>query len=157
MARRQARELAFRTLFQAERGSTPVLEVWQQVNSEFSDAAIADAEPDDVITDELDNEAFEFADQLICIYAEHQKSIDEDLEAALEGWTFTQMAQTDLNVLRLALAEFKITDIPKEVSIEMAIRLAKKYGGEESGRFVNGVLAQVFRQSNEPPKEAIES
>jgi N utilization substance protein B len=48
----------------------------------------------------------------------------------------------------LTLAEFRLGDIPKEVSIEMAIRLAKKYGGEESGRFVNGVLAHVVRQKD---------
>jgi len=133
-----------------------VLEVWAQVNNEFREGLTSEGEPDDVLGDDLDNEAFEFAENLIELYAENQKQIDEDLESALEGWTFTQMAQTDLNVLRLALAEFKVESIPTEVSIEMAIRLAKKYGGEESGRFVNGVLAQVVRQSKEV-KEPIES
>ena len=42
----------------------------------------------------------------------------------------------------------ELVDLPDEVTIEMAIRLAKKYGGEESGRFVNGVLAQVLRLKN---------
>ena len=56
------------------------------------------------------------------------------------------MAQTDLNVLRLALTELHFeTSVPAEVTIEMAIRIAKKYGGEESGRFVNGILAKLVR------------
>ncbi len=61
------------------------------------------------------------------------------------------MAQTDLNVLRLALTEFLFeSDVPKEVTIEMAIRIAKKYGGEESGRFVNGVLAELYQSLPTP-------
>jgi transcription antitermination protein NusB len=58
------------------------------------------------------------------------------------------MAQTDLNVLRLALAERAALDVPGEVTVEMAVRLAKKFGGEDSGRFVNGVLAKVLRQAS---------
>ena len=57
------------------------------------------------------------------------------------------MAQTDLTVLRIALTEFLYEDdVPKEVTIEVAVRIAKRFGGEESGRFVNGVLAKLYRQ-----------
>ena len=145
MARRQARDLAFRTLFQAERGHAPLLDVWALAKEELAQND-DDNELEEVFGEALNTEALSFADKLLRHYDEYQEAIDHKLEAAIEGWTFTQMAQTDLNVLRLALAEFRLAEVPKEVSIEMAIRLAKKYGGEESGRFVNGVLAQVIRR-----------
>jgi len=56
------------------------------------------------------------------------------------------MAQTDLSVLRLSLAEIFYEGTPEEVSINMAVRIAKKYGGEESGKFVNGVLGRLYRK-----------
>lgn len=145
MARRQARDLAFRTLFQSERGNAPLLDVWEHAKTELAEQDDAN-ELEEVFGEGLNSEAMVFANQLIHYYHDHQQELDEELEAAIEGWTFTQMAQTDLNILRLALAELRIAEVAKEVSIEMAIRLAKKYGGEESGRFVNGVLAQIVRR-----------
>lgn len=141
MARRQARELAFRTLFQAERGGLPVRDVWEQVREAFR----TEAEDEEALGPQLVGDDIAFAGRLIETYAEHQSEVDARLEATLEGWTFSQMAQTDLNVLRLALSELMYEDLPKEVTIEVAIRIAKKYGGEKSGRFVNGVLARLAR------------
>lgn len=145
MARRRARELAFRTLFQAERGSTPVLDVWRQVREELSEDV--EEEVDDPYGDALDREGIAFAGRLVNSYAEHADEIDQRLEAAVEGWTFGQMNQTDLNVLRLATTELLYEpEVPGKVTIEMAVRTAKKFGGEESGRFVNGVLARLYRE-----------
>lgn len=143
MARRQARELAFRTLFQAERGGADVLEVWEQVREAFT---LEREDAEEVLGPTLEAEDVAFARRLLTRYAEHQAEVDERLETAVEGWTFSQMAQTDLNVLRLALTELLFEDLPKEVTIEVAVRIAKKYGGEASGRFVNGVLAKLVRQ-----------
>ncbi|MEX2536754.1 MAG: transcription antitermination factor NusB [Trueperaceae bacterium] len=145
MARRRARELAFRTLFQAERGSTPVLDVWRQVREELSEVDEDDAE--DTYGDALDREGITFAERLVQAYAEHAQDIDDRLQAVIEGWSFGQMNQTDLNVLRLATTEMLYeAGVPRKVTIEMAVRTAKKFGGEESGRFVNGVLAKLYRE-----------
>ncbi len=145
MARRKARELAFRTLFQSERGGSPVLEVWHQVREE----ALEDPEPeaDAAYGEGLDTPSLDFAQTLVTAYAEHRDSIDGELVELISGWSFGQMAQTDLNILRLAVTEMRYGPPgPPEVAIEMAVRLAKKFGGEESGRFVNGVLAKLFRR-----------
>lgn len=141
MARRRARELAFRALFQASRGGGDVLEVWDEIRTD------ALTEDDDAAAygDELDAEGLALAERLVRTFSERREEIDAELTGLVEGWTFGQMAQTDLNVLRLALAERRATDVPGEVTVEMAVRLAKKYGGEDSGRFVNGVLAKVLR------------
>lgn len=149
MARRKARELAFRTLFQAERGDSPLLEVWEQLQVDLVTDSTEDeaADTQDAYGDQLDSEGISFAGSLLAAFADHKADIDARLEATLEGWTFGQMAQTDLNVLRLALTEFLfVPNIPREVTIEMAVRIAKKFGGEESGRFVNGVLARLYQE-----------
>lgn len=147
MARRRARELAFRTLFQAERGSEDLLSVWESVRTELGEAG-EDAVDDsygEAYGDPLDSGGIAFADSLLRSYLEHKTELDDVLERSVSGWSFNQMAQTDLNVLRLAVTEMYHSDNPPEVAIEMAVRLAKKFGGDESGRFVNGVLAKVYR------------
>lgn len=152
MARKQARELAFQTLFQSEQGKLPLEEVWQERRLELTQAK---PQGNIDLEDDTENiniipvaaETLDFAETILFAFHNHRNEIDKSLQDHIQGWSFNQMAQTDLNVLRLALGEilFK-TETPQEVSIEMAIRLAKKYGGKESGRFVNGVLAKVVKQ-----------
>ncbi len=145
MARRRAREVAFQALFQAERGESPVLEVWHELRADLAIEAEADGE--DAYEDVLAPDDMAFADRLVRAYADRKAAIDADLTSVIEGWTFGQMAQTDLNVLRLALAEFALQENPPAVAVEMAVRLAKRFGGEGSGRFVNGVLAKALRRA----------
>jgi len=145
VARHKARELAFRTLFQSERGGTPVLDVWHQVREEALEEP--ESEADAAYGEGLDTPSLDFAQTLVRAYAEHRDEVDGELAGLVSGWSFGQMAQTDLNVLRLAVTEMRYGPPgPPEVAIEMAVRLAKKFGGEESGRFVNGVLAKLFRR-----------
>jgi len=141
VARRRARELAFQAMFQAERGGSSVVEVWEDLRADLV------LDEDDPYGDGLDAEAVQLAERLVRTFAEQRDRIDAELTALIEGWTFGQMAQTDLNVLRLALAERYALDVPGEVTVEMAVRLAKKFGGEDSGRFVNGVLAKLLRRT----------
>lgn len=149
MARRRARELAFRVLFQSERGGLPVLDVWKQVREDL--AEVAD-EPDDAndgggYGEGVDADALRFVTELVSAYAEHRDEVESELGELVTGWSFGQMAQTDLNVLRLAVTEMRFGPaIAPEISIEAAVRLAKKFGGEVSGRFVNGVLAKLYRR-----------
>ena len=141
MARRKARELAFRVLFQAERGGASIADVWSQVRDDLGSDQL-----DNGYGDALDAESLAFAGTLIAAFDRHHEAIDQELDGLIEGWSFNQMAQTDLNILRLAATEMRYgPDVPAEVTIEMAVRLAKKFGGEDSGRFVNGVLAKLFR------------
>jgi len=147
VARRRAREVAFQALFQAERGGAPLLETWADLRLDL--AAEVDEEGDTAVADP--GERFgpgdlAFAERLVESLSVGKDAIDEDLRALVQGWTFGQMAQTDLNVLRLALAEMRLAETPPAVAVEMAVRLAKRFGGEDSGRFVNGVLAKALRR-----------
>jgi N utilization substance protein B len=89
-----------------------------------------------------------FAQALVDTLLERREQIDELLRTWISGWSFGQMAQTDLNILRLAVAELELRQTPPAVAVEMAVRLAKRFGGEDSGRFVNGVLAKAIRRYN---------
>jgi N utilization substance protein B len=142
VARRRAREVAFQALFQADRGATPVLEAWLELRAE-----LAEEPEDEPYADALAREDVEFAERLVRAFDARKGAIDADLAQLIQGWSFGQMAQTDLNVLRLALAEMALAETPAVVAVEMAVRLAKRFGGEDSGRFVNGVLAKVLRRA----------
>jgi N utilization substance protein B len=140
VARRRAREIAFQALFQSERGALPLLDAWDDVRQALLEH---DEESADTPWEAGD---LAFAERLVASLGEHKAAIDAELQSLIQGWTFGQMAQTDLNVLRLALAELHLGENPEPVVIEMAVRLAKRFGGEDSGRFVNGVLAKRTRR-----------
>lgn len=135
--------MAFQALFQAERGGSELSDAWTELRSEL---AIEDDEDNAYPDDALGSNDLDFAGRLIQVLSDGKDGIDGELGELIEGWTFGQMAQTDLNVLRLAMAELRLQETPPAVTVEMAVRLAKRFGGEGSGRFVNGVLAKALRR-----------
>lgn len=89
-----------------------------------------------------------------------RKKIDAIIEKAAPEWPINQIAIVDRNVLRIGLFELLFSnkkEVPRKVAINEAIELAKTFGGDSSGKFVNGVLGTVFREIGEPedfePKE----
>lgn len=80
----------------------------------------------------------------------HLKEIDVLLEGYCNHWKVERLAKVDLAVLRLSICEILfLDDIPDSASINEAVDMAKKFGGDESGKFVNGVLGRVARRKNE--------
>lgn len=70
--------------------------------------------------------------------------IDEIIASSLDKWSFDRISKTDLAIIRTAVCEMKYIDsIPQAVSINEAVRLAKKYGDEKSYKFVNSVLGKI--------------
>ncbi len=97
-------------------------------------------------THQLDDESAEFARNLFKKTVENLNELDKKIAAHTTNWDLDRLATIDKNVLRLGLAElFYFPDIPKKVSIDEAIELAKTYGTAESGRFVNGVLDALIK------------
>ena len=87
---------------------------------------------------------------------EHINELDKIIEKAAPQWPLEQIAIVDRNVLRLGLYELlfgKRDEVPPKVAINEAIELAKSFGGESSGKFVNGVLGTVYREIGEPGKD----
>jgi N utilization substance protein B len=87
-----------------------------------------------------------FAERVVKGVGEHQEEIDKIVERYAPEWPIAQITIVDRNILRIGVFELKFTnDIPPKVAINEAIELAKSFGGESSGRFVNGVLGAVFK------------
>jgi transcription antitermination protein NusB len=77
---------------------------------------------------------------------EHLAEIDRALQDALENWHLSRLSSIDRGILRLAATELLyLDDIPPKVSIQEGIRLAELYGGQDSPRFVNGVLDALYK------------
>lgn len=70
--------------------------------------------------------------------------LDEKINAVAEGWKSSRMGKVELTILRLALFEILFDDeVPQGVAINEAVELAKKFGGDDSPSFVNGILAKL--------------
>ena len=100
--------------------------------------------------------AKEFAQPLIEGMVTHLPEIDDRIRRYSENYEFHRISPVDRNVLRLAIYEMLFRDdIPPVVSINEAIELAKRFGGSESGRFVNGILDQVRKELTRSAREAV--
>ena len=78
------------------------------------------------------------------------EEIDRVLSGASDNWKIDRISRVDLAILRLAVAElFYCETIPDSVSINEAVDLAKKFGSEDSGKFVNGILGNIVRGRDE--------
>ena len=92
-----------------------------------------------VSNEELTERLFDIVDKL--------GSIDARLNTAISGWKLNRIGKVDITILRLAAYEMKYDDtIPVKVSVNEAVELAKKYGGDSSPSFVNGVLARMIEE-----------
>ena len=129
--RRKARELALQLLYQLD------------VQGEEHPGPHLD---DFWLQHPVDREAREFAESLVRGTKLHGAEIDELISRYAENWELDRMAVVDRNILRLAVYELVWgTDVPPKVAINEAIEIAKKFGTQESSRFINGILDRVYR------------
>lgn len=90
-----------------------------------------------------------FALELVEGYTAHRAEVDKALDQAAANWSLDRMASMDRDVLRLALAELRYRPAtPVEVAINEAVELAKKYGSDDSSKFVNGVLGSFAEEAS---------
>lgn len=94
-----------------------------------------------------DEEEDEFAKRIVLGVAQHQQEIDRLIEGYAEHWRLDRMAIVDRNILRMAIFELLYCeDVPPKVTLNEAIDLGKRYGTEESGSFINGILDRIQNQ-----------
>jgi N utilization substance protein B len=95
-------------------------------------------------TEDAPLEDVDFANQLVRAYADHEDEVNAIIRASSHHWRIERMPIVDRNVLRVAIVELReMRDIPKRVTLNEAVELAKRFGSEGSGAFVNGVLDRV--------------
>jgi N utilization substance protein B len=98
---------------------------------------------------EISPDAKPFAEQLAQGVLVHLTELDELLQRVTDHWSVDRMAVVDRNVLRCALFELLyLDDIPAKVTINEAIEIAKRFGSEESGAFVNGILDRIMKSED---------
>lgn len=101
---------------------------------------------------EDDNFVFSLVDEIL----KKRTIIDEIIQKAAPDWPIEKISVVDRNILRIGLAELLFGDrkqVPPKVAINESIELAKTFGGENSGKFVNGVLGAVYKEIGEPGKD----
>lgn len=130
-SRRKSRELALQALYQID------------LAGDQTEKALYDLKhrnPDDP-------EMVEFSGVLVNAVTSNLDSIDQVIMKAAQNWTINRMALIDRNIIRLGVAQLQYLQeqVPPKVAIDESIELAKKFGDEESGRFINGVLDKIFK------------
>ncbi|MDY4693762.1 MAG: transcription antitermination factor NusB [Blautia sp.] len=140
MRRREQREHIFKLLFMREFNSED--EMNEQLSLYFDGLG------------ELSEEDREYMYSKYNHVLEHLDEIDEMLNQTSHGWKTKRMSRVDLTALRLAVYELKFDqDVPVGVAINEAVELAKRFGGEASGSFVNGILGKIANGESEDKPE----
>ena len=135
MTRHESREHIFKMLFRRDFFEA---EEWKEQAERYLDA-LSRQEGEEI----ADEEKKALLDRALAI-CEKADALDEEIDRAAEGWKTKRMGKVDLTVLRLALYEMNYDeDIPTKVAINEAVEIARKFGGDESPSFVNGVLARL--------------
>ena len=101
---------------------------------------------------------FSFIKNLADGVLKKQEDLDRIIEKAAPEWPIEKISIVDRNILRMGLYELLFADrseVPAKVAINEAIELAKTFGGETSGKFVNGVLGAVYKELGEPGKDEV--
>src|SRR3989338_7479466 len=140
--RHLARSLEMQPLFEWDfnKGKIDIFEILDRNKKEFAPGMEDD----------------KFTKKIINLIVEHKNEIDDIIQKAAPEWPLEQIAPVDRNVLRLGLTELLFGDrkeVPPKVAINEAIELAKTFGGDSSGKFVNGVLGTEYKEIGEPGKD----
>ena len=133
--RSKAREELMKMLYQME------------IQGDFSEEAKFAFESE-YLPEGSDEEYFEAA---FAAYICHNNEIDDLIEKYSKGWRIERLAKIDLSVLRLCITEMLYLEepkVPQAAAINEAVRIVKIYSGEDSGKFVNGILGRISREEN---------
>lgn len=132
MSRTEIRELAFKLIYSLEIQSDKELQ--EQIDLYLEDNNIEEEKAQEYIKD------------IILGISENEEEIISIIKGILtEKWTIERISKINLSILKLAIYEIKYKEIPFKVEINEAVELAKKYGDETSGKFINGALAKAIQ------------
>jgi len=143
--RRTAREMAVQMLYQSDLGGSALPHIFSTFDlSEYLSGDLGRHR-------RRVEDAFQYAQTLVRGTVDHREEIDAMIRGQADNWRLERMPAVDRNILRLAIYEMLYErDTPKLVVVDEAIELAKKFGSEPSGRFVNGLLDGLLKQHSFP-------
>lgn len=146
--------MAMQMLYQHELGGSALPEIFDSFDLEDyvqeTDSTEGNGSPEAAAAPGAQiDEAFAYARRLVEGASEHGEAIDALIRRFAENWRLERMPIIDRNILRLAIYEMLYeSSVPKVVIVDEAIELAKKFGSENSGRFVNGLLDGVLKSED---------
>ena len=143
MSRTLAREDAFKLIFEMELTDISAREALDYLyetadnnNEMWSQEKVSDASK-------------KYLERIISGIEENKEYLNEKISPMLKKWTLDRISKVNLAVLRLAFFEIEfMSDIPHKVTANETVKIAKKYGGEESGAFVNGVIGTLLKSKD---------
>ena len=146
MTRRELREHCFKLLFCAD--FYPADETKEQVEEYFTEpmeeVSAPDGESKILHSPALDVFDGGYVKNKVERIIEKIPDLDSQINEIAKGWTTKRMGKVELTIVRLALFEIQFDeDVPEKVAINEAVELAKKFGGDDSPSFVNGILAKL--------------
>ncbi len=94
-----------------------------------------------------DGEIDPFSQELAEAVVEEHGQLDDRITAAADDWTADRLGALERNILRMAILELDRGDVPREVAIDEAVSLAKRYTSEDAGRLVNGILGRIVKEA----------
>lgn len=141
MSRRQAREVAMQALFQLDLNGTENADEQERYETLAIDTALSESE-------HMSRHDREFAKSLVRGVRENLASIDKLISECSKDWKVERMAVVDRNLTRIAIFEirFAAEKLTPNIAINEAVELAKKYGTDDSSRYVNGILGAMMKE-----------
>ncbi len=149
--RTQAREFALQILYQSDISHGDAAELFEDFWKEKADLVQSSEEKGPGPVLENDPEVRQYTERIVLGAIERLEAIDKIIEKFTEHWEMKRMGYIDRNILRLATYEILfMDDIPVKVAINEAVELAKRYGEDDSSKFVNGILDKIAKTETKP-------
>ena len=155
MTRADARELAVHLIYGRDfTGEEPEEVVAVRLNKEYYAQLSAENE---IYTERPSRKQLQYIDTVVAGVANREEFLNEQIQQYSIGWNVSRISRLTRAVLQLALYEILyVEDVPAGVAVSEAVRLAKKYDGNDTGSFVNGILGSFVRaQANETVTEEV--
>ncbi len=153
MTRGDARELAVHLIYAREfTGEEPQDVVSQRLNKEYYPAL---SQENEVYADRPSRSQMNYIDTVVTGVANRTEELNEEISRYSIGWDVSRISRLTRAILQLAIFEIRfVEDVPTGVAVSEAVRLAKKYDGDDTGSFVNGILGS-FARAQAPQAEEV--
>lgn len=155
MTRGNARELAVHLIYgRVFTGEEPEQVVSIRLNKEYYEHLGSE---NDVYADRPSRAQLRYIDRVVAGVANREENLNEQIQKFSIGWDITRISKLARCILQLAIYEILyVEDVPTGVAVSEAVRIAKKYDGDDTGSFVNGILGSFARSLNAPAVEVTE-
>ena len=155
MTRGNARELAIHLIYgRVFTGEEPEQVVSVRLDKEYYEKLSTE---NDVYSDRPSRAQLRYIDSVVSGVANREEDLNEQIQKFSIGWDITRISKLDRCILQLAIYEILyVEDVPTGVAVSEAVRIAKKYDGDDAGAFINGILGSFARSLSAPKAEDAE-